>query len=100
MLLLSLMPITLLALGIALEAVFCLQAIRRLDQISNGIVALSAVLGTAAAFAISEAAEFSALGLPVQWRLMTGLIALAVLSLRGPVLSFRQRFFHADAIIG
>ncbi|CAK0784783.1 hypothetical protein CVIRNUC_007987 [Coccomyxa viridis] len=78
----------------------CQKAIRRLDQISNGIVALSAVLGTAAAFAIPEAAEFSALGLPVQWRLMTGLIALAVLSLRGPVLSFRQRFFHADAIIG
>ena len=39
-------------------------------------------------------------GLQVQWRLLVGALALAVLSLRGPVLSFRQRFFHADEIIG
>ena len=40
------------------------------------------------------------LGCQVQWRLLVGALALAVLSLRGPVLSFRQRFFRADDIIG
>ena len=77
-----------------------LQAIRRLDQISNGVVALSAILGGAAAFAIPASAGFGAFGVQVQWRLLVGVLALAVLSLRGPVLSFRQRFFHADDIIG
>lgn len=36
---------------------------------------------------------------PVQWRLVVGALALAMLALQGPVLSFRQRFFHADHII-
>lgn len=78
----------------------CLQAIKRLDQISNGVVALSAILGGAAAFAVPASAGFGVYGLHVQWRLLVGVLALAVLSLRGPVLSFRQRFFHADDIIG
>ena len=76
------------------------QAIRRLDQISKGIVALSAVLGSAAAFAVPASAGFGVFGLHVQWRLLMGALALVVLSLRGPVLSFRQRFFRADDIIG
>ena len=71
-----------------------LQAIRRLDQISNGVAALSAILGGAAAFAVPASAGFGGFGLQV------GVLALAVLSLRGPVLSFRQRFFRADDIIG
>ena len=78
----------------------CMQAIRRLDQISSGILVLSALLGAAAAFGIPASAGFSAFGLPAQWRLLVGALALAVLSLRGPVLKFRQRFFHADAIVG
>ncbi len=77
-----------------------LQAIRRLDQISKGIVALSAALGGAAAFAVPASAGFGVFGLQVQWRLLVGALALALLSLRGPVLSFRQRFFSADDIIG
>ena len=77
-----------------------LQAIRRLDQISNGIVGLSAVLGGAAALAVPASAGFNVFGLGVQWRLVLGALALAVLSLRRPVLSFRQRFFRADDIIG
>ncbi|MCJ1296888.1 hypothetical protein MMC34_008456 [Xylographa carneopallida] len=77
-----------------------LQAIKRMDQIASGIVALSAVLGGAAAFAVPASAGFGVFGLQVQWRLLVGVLALAVLSLRGPVLSFRQRFFRADEIIG
>ena len=76
------------------------QAIRRLDQISNGIMALSAALGGAAAFAVPASVGFGVIGLAVQWRLVLVALALAVLSLRGPVLSFRQRFFRADDIIG
>lgn len=82
------------------EAQDDVQAIRRLDQISNGIVGLSVLLGSAAAFAIPASAGFGVFGLAVQWRLVVGALALAVLALRGPVLSFRQRFFHADHIIG
>lgn len=83
-----------------IEHGLCLQAIRRLDQISSGTVVLGALLGAAAVFGIPASADFSAFGLPVQWRLLVGALALAVFSLRGPVLQFRQRFFHADAIIG
>lgn len=86
--------------GAVIEHGHCMQAIRRLDQISTGTVVLSALLGAAAAFGVPASAGFSAFGLPLQWRLLVGALALAVLSLRGPVLNFRQRFFHADAIIG
>lgn len=77
-----------------------MQAVRRLDQVATGLAAASAALGAAALLALPPAAGFTVFGAFIQARIPVGASALVLLALRAAVLSFRMRFFRADAVIG